>query len=413
MKTLCLKSLVALGVLASVAVQANAQPLFRHVDSIESTVANADLVFIAKIVELGVEIQADGNVMSAATLAVEQRLKPRLGEMHERFRVNFRKPGAVLADWRDRAHRLLVAAGGELSGTAEAIDLADENLQVFSADLTLLRDPEAIIRLAKETVNRIPAAIKRLHTFNLALPNEVIEGTEWVKWSGVFVSVPADERLEARALGYLDSDDYSRRHEGVLALQYFKADENIARLRRLLNDPGWGELRRAEENHGIEVRHYGVRYDAFRILKSWGIEAARPVFREEIEKLGSVTAEDFSNRAVTDAEIKALARFENLEALFFWNSPVTNDQLKSVGELKNLRDLCLDGTQVTDAGMKELKGLTHLRYLGLGGTKVSDAALTELVRFKSLRKLRLTGTRTTDKGIADLLRLRPDIDLED
>lgn len=392
---------------------ARAQPLFWQAKSIEATVANADLVFIAKIVELGGEDEIDAAQAREVTVAVERALKLPLGESYDRLSLHMRHPRAGLVDWRNQAHRLLLAVGGDGLGTAEAIDLDDRNLEVFSADLTLLRDPEAVIRLAEETARRIPGAIRRLHTFPLTVPSDVASKTQWAKYSGVFAIVPVDDRLEKRAHEYLQSDNYSRRNEGALALQYFKSDENIALLKALLDDPGWGYLRHAEYNEGIEVRHFGVRYDAFRILKSWDVQVEKPVVREEVEKLGSVTLECFSNKsAVDEGEIKALSKFEKLEDLILRNSPLTDDQLKAVAGLTNLQSLSLDGTRVTDAGLKELSALTRLRYLGLAGTRVTDAGLKELARFKSLRKLCLTNTQTTDEGIDELRRLRPDLEIE-
>ena len=134
----------------------------------------------------------------------------------------------------------------------------------------------------------MPAAVRRIHTFGLEVPREAVAGTkreEYYKTGGYLsLSVPVDERLEKRARDYCRSESYRRREEGVRALRYFKSDENIARVKRLLNDPGWAYLYHAQENKGIEVRIYGVRQEAYRTLRVWGIDVEMPVIREEVQK---------------------------------------------------------------------------------------------------------------------------------
>lgn len=74
------------------------------------------------------------------------------------------------------------------------------------------------------------------------------------------------------------------RDESVRALRYVQSDENVARLKSLLNDPGWGYLQHPSENHGIGVRDYVVRKTAFGTLKSWGVKVEQPVIREEVRR---------------------------------------------------------------------------------------------------------------------------------
>jgi hypothetical protein len=402
---------LALGVLAVAATRTLAQPLFDCVDSIECTVANSDLVLVGKLVKFGEEGANDQG--REATITVEESLKvPFRESYHERISVRLAYPESVLADWKDHSRRLLLVIRDE-SPRATVIDLTPENLEVLTENFKILRDPADVIQIVKETVERMPPAAKRIHTFKLLVPHDVFAKTRSAKYHGMFLKVPVDERLEKKACEYLDSDDYSRRHYGVEAMRYFKSDENIVRLKAALKDPGWSYLHQAEHNRGVEVRYYGVRRLAYRILKSWGIETQKPAFRVEIVKLDRVTLEDFSNRKqVTDRDIEALSRFENLHILFFSNSRVTDANLKAVAKLKGLRELHLDGTAVTDAGLKSLAELVQLQYLGLGGTKVTDAGLKELAEFKSLRGVNLRGASVTDDGIAELGKLRPELQIE-
>ena len=159
---------------------------------------------------------------------------------------------------------------------------------MLTADFTLLRDPDAVLKAAKETVRRMPVAIKRIHAFSLAVPREVVAGTEWEKYYGtgghLKLSVPVDQSLEKRSQDYIGSDSYQKREEGVRALRYFKSDQNIVRVKRLLSDPAWAYLEHPAENGGVEVRWYGVRAEAYRTLRSWGVDVEKPVIREEVGK---------------------------------------------------------------------------------------------------------------------------------
>jgi hypothetical protein len=264
--------------------------LFGHAESIESTVANADLVVIGKLVESGGGEQADASEGQEATIAVEETLKEDLFSVkgHQRLRVHLRCPASVLANWKNHSQRLLVTVKDDAPSATTVIVLADKSLEVLTADLALLHDPEAVIRVAKETVRRMPAAVRRIHTFGLVVPRKAVARTKWEQYyetgGHLVLSVPVDERLEERAHDYIRSESYQRRGEGVRALRYFKSDGNIARAKKLLNDPGWAYLYHAPENKGIEVRIYGVRHEAYRTLKSWGVGVEKPTIREEVRR---------------------------------------------------------------------------------------------------------------------------------
>jgi hypothetical protein len=282
--------LMSVGFCLANSAEVHAQPLFGSVESIESTVANADLVLVGKIVEVGPE-QKDSSKGHEVVLAVEQTLKQDIfqTEPFRRLRLVVHLPKSVLAKWKDRSTRLLMIVTTELpADSTTVIDLTPDSLQVLTADFRLLRDPKAVIEAARETVRRMPVAVKRIHTFGLVVPREVVVGTEWEKYyktgGSLGVSVPVDARLEKWACDAIRSATYGRREEGVRALRYFKSKENVARVKGLLNDPGWAYLKHPQENNGIEVRVYGVRQEAYRTLKSWGIDVEKPTIREELRR---------------------------------------------------------------------------------------------------------------------------------
>src|SRR3954453_8974433 len=181
MRAAWFRSLIAVGVSLVASVQAHAQPLFGHAESIESTVANADLVVIGKLVGFGGEEQADEGEKHEATIDVEETLKEDIFavEPYRRLRVDVRRSASVLANWKDRSHRLLVATNECALGATTLIELSPDRPKVLTADFTLLRDPEAVIQAAKETVRRMPAAVRRIHTFGLEVPREGVAGTKW------------------------------------------------------------------------------------------------------------------------------------------------------------------------------------------------------------------------------------------
>src|SRR4051794_31691111 len=54
---------------------------------------------------------------------------------------------------------------------------------------------------------------------------------------------------------------------------------------------------------------------------------------------------------------------------------------------------------VTDADLKELAKLKHLRVLYLSGNKVTDAGLAELANLEQLQVLSLSDNKVTDAGL--------------
>src|SRR5690348_14563589 len=96
--------LVALGV--SLATPARAQPVFGHAESLEATAATADLVVVGTL-----RRPADGAPpgLPGAAIDVEEILKARPGEHHERLGFSLPADSKDLAPGRDAPRRLLPA----------------------------------------------------------------------------------------------------------------------------------------------------------------------------------------------------------------------------------------------------------------------------------------------------------------
>lgn len=282
-------SLVVVGVGLLASAPAYAQPLIAQDQSIECIVANADLVFIAKLTTYGDGKRIDGREVHEATIDVEETLKQELFtyEPYKKLRIDIPAHESVLADWKKRSCRLLVAHDNDAPKATKVFELTEDKLFVWTADLTLLRKPDAVIQAAKKAIKRTPASVRRIHTFGLKVPRQLVAGTQWEKYyqtSGHLVlRVPVDALLEKRAQDYVRSKDDSNRAEGARALRYFKSNENIARVKALLNDPAHVVRYLGKENEGMEAFYY-VRSEAYDTLKAWEVDVPKPVLREEVRK---------------------------------------------------------------------------------------------------------------------------------
>ncbi|MEL6106286.1 MAG: hypothetical protein AAFU85_09620 [Planctomycetota bacterium] len=264
----------------------HAQPLVARTSSLESVIANADQVFVARLVKLGETKQIEGRSVHNAVIEIQETIKRDLFETESvpAMQINLSIDRFTLADWQKQSSRLLVAIDLEHPDADLAIEIMPGATEVFRADFSLLDQPEQVIRAAKEYARSLPARVKRLHTFRLTVPPELVEGTRWEDFYSLQLDVPADDDLEARALRYIESEDYGKRYDGVRAIRYFRSEANARRVERLLRDDGWSIYQSAESNGGIEVRYHGVRAEAYRTLKSWGISVDKPIVRDEVAK---------------------------------------------------------------------------------------------------------------------------------
>jgi hypothetical protein len=436
MRTSWLKLIVAVGFCLSASVRAYAQVYYvGTTESIESLVANADEVYIAKLQRIGRGIPENKNSLNVedlekheVTLAVEETLKETAfasdgrdpgGKPEPLVGREVPYPASVLAAWKKRGSRLLVAESGGAPNELMCsnvrfitiIELAPDTLEELTEDMKLLRNPADVIRVAKETVRRMPTNVRRIQTFQLVVPQEIVCGTKLAlapeKPGELRVTVPADERLEKRALDEIRSPDERRREEGVRALRYFKSEENIARMKSLLNDTSFGYLSDpASHNRGHETHRYDIRRAAYEALKCWGVDVPTPVIDEKVWIPDEVKHVFLYAPDLADGELKKLDRFKNLEGVTAMGIPIRDEHLKLISGFHNLREVALDGGQVTDAGLKHLAALKDLHSLGLGSARVTDAGMKELAGFANLDHLYLDKTGVTDAGLEHLAALQ-------
>lgn len=134
----------------------------------------------------------------------------------------------------------------------------------------------------------------------------------------------------------------------------------------------------------------------------------------EIQKLGGkiefnakqeVIKVDLNNAKITDADLKLLEKFSELEWLDLRVTPIGDEGVSHLRTLRKLKFLNLFRTNLTDKGLAVLRGHTELETLLIGTTKVTDDGLKNLERFGKLRKLSVFRTAVSDAGLKTLEKL--------
>lgn len=134
----------------------------------------------------------------------------------------------------------------------------------------------------------------------------------------------------------------------------------------------------------------------------------------EIEKLGGkieynadkkVIKIDLNNTKITDADLKNLEPFTELQWLDLRITQIGDEGVFHLKPLKKLKFLNLFRTNLSDAGLAQLKNLTELETLLIGGTKITDDGLKNLEKFSKLRKMSLFRTAISDAGLKHIEKL--------
>ena len=144
------------------------------------------------------------------------------------------------------------------------------------------------------------------------------------------------------------------------------------------------------------------------------LEAEEKRAAAEIEKLGGkvewnafkeVVKVDLNNAKITDADLKHLEKFTELEWLDVRVTPIGDEGASHLAGLRKLKFLNISRTQLSDKGLAHLRGHTDLETLLLGTTKITDAGLVNLERMTKLKKLSVFRTAVSDSGVGSLQKL--------
>lgn len=195
----------------------------------------------------------------------------------------------------------------------------------------------------------------------------------------LWIAQGADTRKELRE--YAETDTLMRlasliipryQQAGGMQQQYrfpFASPEKIERLSR----PNRSVFQIAKSEPAIEADFYlRERYET-RLLD------------ELLEVSGQLVSLNLSRMPVHDAELKTIAKFQNLE------------------------ELNLNNTDITGEGLKELVALPQLRSVSLTGTAVSPDLLRVLGKSKSLKEVFVWNTSVSADDVARLAKGFPRI----
>ena len=118
----------------------------------------------------------------------------------------------------------------------------------------------------------------------------------------------------------------------------------------------------------------------------------------------------FGDSQFGDEELKKLLPLStNITWLDLGGSEITDAAMKDISNFKNLERLHLEKTSITDTGIGELVSLQNLAYLNLYGSNISDTGLKNISQIKSLESIYLWNTLVTDKGVTQLREKLPDL----
>lgn len=112
----------------------------------------------------------------------------------------------------------------------------------------------------------------------------------------------------------------------------------------------------------------------------------------------------FSKANYTSASLEELlAVSDQIVSLNLSKMPVSDAEMKTVAQFKNLNRLNLNFTEISGKGLERLVSLKKLRHLSLSGTSVDFASLQSMMKdFSSLQSLTVWDTPVTPDEVEDL-----------
>jgi len=384
--------------------------------SIDLPAVNSKEIFTGSLIDFGARNDQTGR--SDLSIEVTESIK---GELRGRVHLHVFSPEQDLLRWKRLGSPLLVAMPGDARQEPTIIDLSDDNLAVFTADLKLLRTSEDVLRVMRERVRK-SSGVKNIDEYTRHVPVSQIEGKlPAQRTSGSFsrigqletiaLRVPVDERLEKYGQKLVTSKSLGERIQGIDIIRRFNTPGNIDRLKQMLSDPAWTWTFNSTTNKTIAYSINSVRLSAFEALQSMGVSCPRPFAEDPADPLARVVSVDLMNRALTAADIDDLNQYPRLIDLSVASDKLDSGVISSIGRLKPLKILYLQGTDITDDGLARLAELPNLAYLNLANTPVTSIGLATLSKFKALRRVDV-GFGESDPGVVRLRELRPDIEVQ-
>ncbi|GAA4437352.1 hypothetical protein [Bremerella cremea] len=245
---------------------AEAQPLTAQVDSLELQVSDARLIYLATISNIHPDPSRSG--WGKLVFQVDESIKGP-------FQASRQLPAMYLAESLLKSHAegtsVLVIDGGK-GQSQVAIPIGEKQpVEVLTADLQVIRSPAELITTVRE-IAQDSVGIVRRQAFRVVVPEDVVADTQWAKYyrtgGHVRLNLPVDSQLEQLAQWWV-TGNARQRADGAAALRYFKTDENIQRVRSLLNDPSESIQVRTIDGQQQEERVRFVQEAAKKTLRYW------------------------------------------------------------------------------------------------------------------------------------------------
>lgn len=111
---------------------------------------------------------------------------------------------------------------------------------------------------------------------------------------------------------------------------------------------------------------------------------------------------DVSAGRITDQGMQYVGRLNRLTHLRFWSTPISDEGLRPLRQLRDLEELVLRGSNVSDKGLEYVGQIPSLQLIVLNGTRITGPGLQHLAGLKKLRALYLDDTTVSDTGFLHL-----------
>lgn len=162
------------------------------------------------------------------------------------------------------------------------------------------------------------------------------------------------------------------------------------------------------EKQGGSAANYSFKPASPKVVQK--LNDAFLVVRPLAANLPALQADFYIQQAWDSRRLEALkAVEEQLVVLNLGHMPATDADLKQLRAFSQLEKLTLNYTQVTNRGLEELKKLPNLQSLGLAGTKVDIRAIPVLASFPTLKEVFLWNTGVSANDFSTIRKKYPSI----
>ena len=143
--------------------------------------------------------------------------------------------------------------------------------------------------------------------------------------------------------------------------------------------------------------------DLAKFVDHWGGKLRKHTAADGSTRVGvDLMSPTLRGRNVTDAQLKELARYQEITSLLVFSPSITDDGVAAIGQLSNLRYLSLSSTNVAGTCLKELVKCKSLEGISFYQTPISNSAISNLKKIKGLASISLSDTAITDEGMKSL-----------